>query len=132
MLLYIDLSGHDFEFAATDSGHDRLVLTKNTKKGVDFFMKEALNFEDFKEKFRDAYYDALENRKEVVVDGYTFFEKWYIKNHFLDHEKAFPGDYSVEREVSSLFEDDSYAENFYEIYTEWVNEDNENENRKDK
>lgn len=88
-------------------------------------MKEAMEFDEFKEAFRDAYYDALAYKKDVVVDGYTFFKKWYILNYFLDNEEAFPGQYTVEREVSEIFSDDSYAKTFYEFYLEWVNDDNE-------
>ena len=88
-------------------------------------MKEAMEFDEFKEAFRDAYYDALAYKKDVVVDGYTFFRKWYVLNYFLDNEALFPGHYTVEREVESVFADDSYAETFYDFYLQCVKDDNE-------
>lgn len=88
-------------------------------------MKEPMNFDDFEEAFRNAYYDALAYKKDVVVDGYTLFRKWYVLNYFLDNEAAFPGTYTVDMEVDSIFSDDSYAKTFYEIYLDWVDDDNE-------
>lgn len=87
-------------------------------------MKETVSFDEFKEAFRDAYYDALAYKKDVVVDGYTFFRKWYVMNYFLDHESEYPGQYTVGMEIESIFADDSYAKTFYEVYLEWVDDDN--------
>lgn len=84
-----------------------------------------MEFDEFEEAFRNAYYDALAYKKDVVVDGYTIFRKWYVLNHFLDHEATFPGTYTVDREVDSVFADDSYAKDFYDLYSEWITEDNE-------
>lgn len=87
-------------------------------------MKKAMEFDEFNEAFRNAYYDALAYKKDVVVDGYTFFNKWYIMNYFLDHEKEYSGTYTVGLEIDTIFEDDSYAEAFYELYLDWVAADN--------